>query len=66
MPDANRDATVADLQRAGSALLLETRCPSEVLDPATGATRDDGPVKTMLLRVPLSLLREWLKAEPTR
>ena len=63
MPDANRDATVADLQRAGSALLLETRCPSEVLDPATGETRDDGPVKTTTMRVPLSVLREWLKGD---
>ena len=63
MPDANRYATLIDLQRTDSALLLVTRCQSPVLDPETGEERDDGPMEEVTMRVPMSVLREWMKEE---
>ena len=53
-------ATLADLRQNGSALLLTARCPKQEIDPETGEERD-GPVEETTLRVPMSVLREWLK-----
>ena len=51
-------ATVADLEQAGAALILER--PEPGIDPATGNVTGDVVTR---MRVPLAVLREWLKKE---
>ena len=47
------DAVVADLDRSGASLLLEVPQPATELMPA----------RVMMMRVPMSVLREWLMGE---
>ena len=54
-------ATLADLQQDGSSLLLLARFEKRELDPDTGEERAGGPVEETVLRVPMSVLREWLE-----
>ena len=57
-------ATLADLRREGTAVLLTVECPKPELDPDTGEELDDGAMEPVTMQVPMSALREWLKGEP--
>ena len=54
------NATVDDLRRAGSVLLLRAQCPKYEINPETGEL-GDGPMEETTMQVPMSVLRAWMK-----